>query len=291
MPPLRSSSAATIAEAVGREDAAVVIGDPAAVKRGLIAAISVGVWLAQTWHRCGRRTRGPCRACRSCRRGRRRRSARAASRAVSDAAAAGLNGEGAGERAAERELAHRFGRIAARLGPVGIGDRVRQAHRQRRGRPDRPRRRPRRSGRRCAARGPACSALALLEDAAAARGERGGNQDGNAEMACHSGHVCPIGPGAEARRWRRRRAMPATWTARRADGIGHALVLGDRGEQLCRPRCFLPCLTSASAVISPGAAEPRLAGLGQRLQPGDRRPPAAADRTPARSAGSAPASR
>ena len=286
MPPLRSSSAATIAEAVGRVDAAVVVGDAAAVERRLVALLGRASGSPRAARRCGRRRRARRRACRSCRRGRWRRSARAASRAVRRAAAPGLDGERRLQRSAERELAHRLGRIAAGLGPVGVRDR------RRAGSSAAPavagidrRRRPRWSA--PAMRWPSTGVLglALLEHAAAARGERRGDQQCNAKVL-GSGHSWSYWAWVGARRWRRRRAIRRSGSARSRIGSGTSLSLAMAANSW-PASLLLALLDQRQRGHLAGAAEPRLAGLGQRLQPGDHLLAAGAGRIRARSGGSA----
>ena len=159
-------------------------------------------------------------------------------------------------------------RVAARLRPVGVGDRRRQRHRQRRGRRVDRRRRSRWSAPRCARRAPGSWRLALLEDAAAARGERGGNQEGSAEML-DLVIVGPIGlecgeraAGVDAERCRRSGRARARMVRERVLSLAMAANSWPASG-------FLPCLISASAVISPALPNHGLPGLASGCKPGD----------------------
>ncbi len=167
-----------IAEAVGRVDPAGVIGDPAAVQRGLVAADDGGLARPDLAPRAGieradraervDRIDPPASDDRSG--GEARRQAAPASR---------LDAEGLAEGLAEREMAHRLGRVAARLRPFGVGDLGGQRHRQRRRRRidldvafGRQHRDPLAEHRRLR--------LRLVDQATSARGERSGNENGKA---------------------------------------------------------------------------------------------------------------
>ena len=168
------------AESVGRVHAALVIGEAAAVQ-GLLAA-PLGRGLGRPQEGAGATVERADRA----------ESVRHIDVAAGDdrrrgeprgerAAAPGLHRECAREPGTERQLAHRLAGVAARLAPLGVGDRFGQAHRKsRRGRIDRH----------VILAAQHCDALpehrrvgllALLERRAAACSERCGNHEGDAQ--------------------------------------------------------------------------------------------------------------
>src|SRR5206468_8861865 len=124
----------------------------------------------------------------------------------------------ASERCPERDMTDRLRGAAAGLGPIRIGDRRRQRHRQRGGRRIDLDVALAGQHRNALAEDRGFGRLALLEHAAATRGERGGDQNGNADMLSGD-HVGSYWAGAVIAALASTPRVPAIWTERaRSEG-------------------------------------------------------------------------
>ncbi len=123
-----------IAEAVGRVDAAIVVGDAASEQRSDCCRARYRIAWPRRSRRSGRRRRGPSTCVSIVKILLSPTTGAAASRALRFPACADRHGPGFAQGLAEREMRHGLGGVSAGLRPFRVDDRLRQNDGHRRGR-------------------------------------------------------------------------------------------------------------------------------------------------------------